>query len=181
MALTRFRPRLPPEYIRDIEQEHLPGDKRRLTEIGKLSLSRTVAATALTSVANELLDAVESGWSDDVRDSVTETIVRGVLKKVHTHLRGERWKHFVSPVLSVVTALPKAELASMAESLVNLTSMKRHVSSVSETVGGPIDVALISKGDGFVWIKRKHYFDKDLNYHFFANYFRGGGMDEATQ
>ena len=42
-----------------------------------------------------------------------------------------------------------------------------------ETVGGPIDVAVISKGDGFVWVKRKHYFPADLNNHFFRNYFRG--------
>jgi hypothetical protein len=41
-----------------------------------------------------------------------------------------------------------------------------------ETVGGPIDVAVISKGDGFVWIKRKHYFVPELNHHFFANYFK---------
>jgi hypothetical protein len=39
-----------------------------------------------------------------------------------------------------------------------------------ETVGGPIDVAVISKGDGFVWIKRKHYFERDLNPHFFRNH-----------
>jgi hypothetical protein len=39
-------------------------------------------------------------------------------------------------------------------------------------VGGPIDVAVISKGDGFVWIKRKHYFKPELNPGFFANYFR---------
>jgi len=40
----------------------------------------------------------------------------------------------------------------------------------SESVGGPIDVALISKGDGFVWIERKHYFRAELNHHFFADY-----------
>jgi hypothetical protein len=50
----------------------------------------------------------------------------------------------------------------------------------SETVGGPVDVALISKGDGFIWIKRKHYFKAELNPQFFANYYRGGG-DERTQ
>ena len=42
----------------------------------------------------------------------------------------------------------------------------------AETVGGPIDVAVISKGDGFIWIKRKHYFEGDMNPQFFANYFR---------
>lgn len=39
------------------------------------------------------------------------------------------------------------------------------------TVGGPIDVAIISKGDGFIWIKRKHYFKKELNPQFFEGYF----------
>jgi hypothetical protein len=46
---------------------------------------------------------------------------------------------------------------------VALTSLKRRVSSDAETVGGAIDVALISKGDGFVWIKRKYYFPEQLN------------------
>jgi hypothetical protein len=68
--------------------------------------------------------------------------------------------------------LPKDELAAMAESLVNLTSFKRKVTMESETVGGPIDVAVISKGDGFIWIKRKHYFKAELNPQFFANYYR---------
>lgn len=59
----------------------------------------------------------------------------------------------------------------MAEALVHLTSLKRRISMDDETVGGPIDVAVISRGDGMVWIKRKHYFDKEMNHHFFANYF----------
>jgi hypothetical protein len=78
----------------------------------------------------------------------------------------------VNPILSTVAVLPMDELASMAESLVNLTSFKRRVTLVAETVGGPIDVAVISRGDGFVWIKRKHYFEAIANPHFFKNYYR---------
>ena len=37
------------------------------------------------------------------------------------------------------------------------------VTTSAESVSGPIDVAVISKGDGFVWIKRKQYFDPQLN------------------
>jgi len=59
--------------------------------------------------------------------------------------------------------LPKDELAAVAEALVNLTVFKRRVSMDVETVGGPVDVAVLSKGDGFVWIKRKHYFRPELN------------------
>ena len=43
------------------------------------------------------------------------------------------------------------------------------MSHTAETVGGPIDVALIiSKGDGLIWIKRKHYFSPELNPQFTA-------------
>ncbi|HUH79526.1 MAG TPA: hypothetical protein VLY83_06485 [Methanoregula sp.] len=69
----------------------------------------------------------------------------------------------VIPIINVVISLPRTELAAMAESLVNLTSLKRKVSLQAETVGGPVDVAVISKRDGFVWIKKKQYFRAELN------------------
>ena len=87
---------------------------------------------------------------------------------------------FVSPVLEIVRHLPKEELASMAEALVNLTSLKRRVSKEEETVGGPIDVAVISKGDGFIWIKRKHYFDPSLNRDYFERRSPRHTPQEAT-
>jgi hypothetical protein len=83
-----------------------------------------------------------------------------------------RRDNFSLPIVRMVAMLPKDELPHLAESLVALTSLKRHVSSDAETVGGPVDVALISKGDGFIWIERKHYFRAELNPHFSANYRR---------
>ena len=71
--------------------------------------------------------------------------------------------NYIEPTMNSVQYLPKDELAEMAEALINLTSLKRRVSFDQETVGGPVDVAVISKGDGFVWIKRKDYFDLKLN------------------
>jgi hypothetical protein len=84
--------------------------------------------------------------------------------------------NFIDPIIEIVAVLPKDELAAMAESFVNLTSFKRKMSAEQETVGGPIDVAVISRGDGFVWIKRKHYFDPKLNPGFLANYYREGNV-----
>ncbi|EJL6393198.1 hypothetical protein NMR99_000177 [Vibrio navarrensis] len=72
-------------------------------------------------------------------------------------------ENHINKVLRMVEHLPKNELAYMAESMVNLTAFKRKVSNESDSVGGPIDVAVISKGDGLVWIKRKHYFPQELN------------------
>lgn len=73
----------------------------------------------------------------------------------------------VTKMLSMLDSLGKVDLAYMAESLIDITAFKRKITNDHETVGGPVDVAVISKGDGFVWIKRKHYFPKELNTSFF--------------
>jgi hypothetical protein len=73
-----------------------------------------------------------------------------------------RRMNHVDPIITAVSFLPKADMAAMAESLVSMTLFKGAISvNIENTAGGPIDVAVISKGDGFVWIKRKHYFTQD--------------------
>ena len=71
------------------------------------------------------------------------------------------------PLRRVIGSLPTDELAELAETLVMLESLKEKVTSPSESVGGPIDVAIITKHEGFVWAKRKLYFDPKLNSRFF--------------
>lgn len=95
-----------------------------------------------------------------------------VFQEYEDQLGGFQQEQNIEPILSIVAMLPKDELAAMAESLVNLASFKRRVTDEEETVGGPIDVAVISRGDGFIWIKRKHYFTPELNPQFLANYYR---------
>ena len=103
-----------------------------------------------------------------------------IARNTANEMRDFRDMEFAQPVVGIVSALPKSELAAMAESLVNLTSFRRHVTPDAETVSGPIDVAVISRGDGFVWIKRKHYFQAELNPNFLANYYREVADDEGA-
>jgi hypothetical protein len=105
---------------------------------------------------------------DDKKRSTEETqqkkdneiIVGELLKEFFGKYRAKR---FVQPVMRTVSALPKEEMALMAKAIVELTALRRKIASNLESVGGEIDVAIISKGDGFVWINRKHYFDIPLN------------------
>ncbi len=97
---------------------------------------------------------------------------RQAIDEFETRIRRNERQMFVDPIVRTVQSLPKTELASMAESLVSLTSIKRKVSDERETVAGPIDVAVITKGDGFIWLKRKHYFSPELNHHHRDLYFR---------
>lgn len=78
--------------------------------------------------------------------------------------------HYIDSLIETVSYLSKEDLADMAESLVRMTCIKRRITSTQETVGGPVDVAVVTKGDGFIWMKRKHYFDAQLNPQFFERY-----------
>jgi hypothetical protein len=73
------------------------------------------------------------------------------------------------PLNRVIANLPVNELAELAETLVYIESLKERVTTPEESVSGPIDVAVISKHDGFIWIKRKHYFKPELNHRYFLN------------
>lgn len=141
----------------------------------------------LTEIFNKYPDVLFQGVS--LKDEEKRKEILGNLTKTSIDLFSDfkakikqyRIEHHIIPIVNIVSVLPKDELAAMAEALVNLTSFKRKITMDAETVGGPIDVAIISKGDGFIWIKRKHYFKPELNPHFFENYFiEGVQHDEAS-
>lgn len=84
-----------------------------------------------------------------------------------SHMNQYIQEKYIDQLVQTVSYLSKEDLADMAESLVRMTSLKRHITSEEESVGGAVDVAVITKGDGFIWIKRKHYFEAELNPHYF--------------
>jgi hypothetical protein len=58
-----------------------------------------------------------------------------------------------TPIIRALHTLPRTELAETAASLVKLNSFQQKVMQQPETVGGPVDVALISLSEGFVLIR----------------------------
>lgn len=78
---------------------------------------------------------------------------------------------YTDSLLDTIVSLDKEDMSNMAESFVSLTSLVRRMSPGEETVGGPVDVVFVSKGDGLIWMKRKHYFKPELNNQFFTNYY----------
>jgi hypothetical protein len=80
---------------------------------------------------------------------------------ISEYMRDEVLRRYDQPFMTSVSALPRQDLAKMAEALVALTAfLMRMNAETDETVAEPIDVAVLSKGDGFVWVK-----DKDLIQH----------------
>ena len=122
-------------------------------------------STLLTGYIDQVADALpelDSPQREQFREQVA-AVCKEQLAQLEKGFNEYREDRHVDPIMSMISALPKDELARVAEALVNLTSFKRRVSEQAETVAEPIDVAVISRGDGFVWVKRKHYFPASLN------------------
>jgi len=114
----------------------------------------------LNSATETILDALDGKDSQKrrfIREN--ESLMSELIEGVENHLDEE----YKDPVEMAIQFLSKGEIASLAESIIDITSLRRRVSMDPETVGGPTDVVIISRGEGFIWIKRKHYFSTELN------------------
>jgi hypothetical protein len=63
----------------------------------------------------------------------------------------------------VLPAMPLQDAIDLGEFLVDLTIKFSRFMPGAPTVGGPIEIAAISKHEGFRWVKRKYYFGRELN------------------
>lgn len=174
---TKLIPRPPSVISVENEAAIVPLAQREMTESfieGIDSRHRDYVEDAVRTFVEGIPDAVDrflGGVSPNQR-GVLRRALRKELTQLSERLHQYRLRNYVGPILDAVQFLDKQELAMMAESIVSLAAMKQKVTLTTESVGGPIDVAVISKNDGFIWISRKHYFDPSLNPFFKENYLR---------
>ncbi|MCD8290589.1 MAG: hypothetical protein LUC91_03700 [Prevotella sp.] len=126
--------------------------------------------TAFSASITSILDTTPS--TSLVSEAVKRLNLKSIINDITTQINKEMRETYTNPLLNTVISLDKEDMANMAESFISLTSLVRRMQPGEETVGGPVDVAVISKGDGFVWINRKYYFKPELNPSFFSNYFK---------
>lgn len=125
---------------------------------------------SLSGAITNILD--ENPSTSVVSAAVKSLDIDSIIKEITMQINKKMRETYTDPLLNTVVSLDKEDMANMAESFISLTSLVRRMQPGEETVGGPVDVAVISKGDGFVWINRKHYFKPELNASFFSNYFK---------
>ena len=102
-------------------------------------------------IGQEVSNLLEENNLEDKKQNLFETI-----SKVQQ-------EYYIKPIYDLIAMQPIDEMAFTAKTFIELTSFKRKIVNTLETVGGPVDVLAISKGDGPIWIERKHYFNIDDN------------------
>lgn len=126
--------------------------------------SQTLVREAIEESAKLVLSPI---LNDQVKLDAAMLTLAPDFDKLSNGLKGKRDRYtedfYTQEVQDMVKLMPKEEMANLAESLIDITSLKRKVTRDRETVGGEVDVAVISKAEGLVWVKRKHYFPPELN------------------
>lgn len=120
------------EKLDDITSETLSNTKERIAQTLKES---GVSEDIVTKVMELDLDEEQKQHDDQIYDFIQQEYVEGLMDTVEN--------------------FGIMDMANMAESLVAMTSLQRHMTSAEETVGGPVEVAALTKENGFTWIKHQ--------------------------
>lgn len=62
-----------------------------------------------------------------------------------------------------VPAMPIQDAIDLVKFLADISVNSSKFVPGPQVIGGPIDIAVITKHEGFKWIQRKHYYDNNLN------------------
>ena len=117
----------------------------------------------LISKLNELIP----DGNPKLDDAIQATINQYYPQIENTYLSNSNNRSFnsyIKPLVDSIGALDKLDLAEFAENIIKVTEIRKNIiTDQLNTVGGPIDVLVITKGDGLVWMKRKQYIDLSIN------------------
>jgi len=97
------------------------------------------------------LPGMESSARETIRDRFQRDFVPKYMESFHRMMAEYQQQAFINPVLRVLEIAARNELAETASQLVSLNIFKKRIMAHRETVGGAVDVAVISRENGFQW------------------------------
>jgi|Deesub1362A_J573_1020465.scaffolds.fasta_scaffold00354_19 hypothetical protein len=106
----------------------------------------------------EIISRIVKGYSPMISEvllelGIPEDALEDVLKYLEENLE----------VFLVHPAMPIQDAIDLADFLVDTAIKFARFRPGAPSIGGPIEIAAISKHEGFKWVKRKHYYSRELN------------------
>jgi len=97
----------------------------------------------------------DAAQRDSVRERFQRDFVPRYFAAFHHMIAEYQQQAFINPILRVMEIAGRDELAATARDLVTLNIFKKRIMAQKETVGGAVDVAVISRDGGFLWTSKK--------------------------
>jgi hypothetical protein len=114
------------------------------------------------TMMNVLVEKVVSAFPEadaskraNVMQNFQQDFVPRYLQSFHMMMAQYQQSAFVNPILRVLEIASRKELGDTARELVGLNIFKKRIMAQKETVGGAIDVAVISRDGGFQWASKQ--------------------------
>jgi hypothetical protein len=101
-------------------------------------------------VISRLIEEDDESTSKAVEEHLDQQI-----EKLRSAFSEKSENDWVTPFTSTLAGLPIASLAKMAESLIELQILRQSSQGVQDTVGGPVDVAVVTRERGVEWFRHK--------------------------
>ena len=115
-----------------------------------LKLSSNLVTDVVRRAPN-LTDAQRNALHKDYSENNLGVALREFFRAVDSY----QYAVHTRPIFRAISTLPKKELGETAASLIKLNSFQQKVMNSIETVGGPIDVAVITRNGGLEWTREK--------------------------
>jgi len=148
----------------DVIDRLLKGADNRFVDWTKEFIRKNIEGTFERSFARAKLKVIRSDGKEVPPKEIGGFLGMLMESLFESKMANELAQEFQRNFNATIALMPKQDLVELAEALVSITAIERKASSEGGAqVGGPIDVALITRAEGFVWIKRKHHFSADLN------------------
>jgi hypothetical protein len=112
----------------------------------------------LHSIVDQVVGAfpqTDAAQREDIRRRFQGELVPQYLDAFRGMIGDYQQQAYINPVLRVLEIAARNELAETAKELVSLNVFKKRIMAQKQTVGGAIDVAVISREGGFQWFTKQ--------------------------
>jgi hypothetical protein len=111
----------------------------------------------LHSIVDQVIGAIPGAEAqrEEVRKRFQSDLVPQYLDAFRGMIGDYQQQAYINPVLRVLEIAARSELAETARELVSLNVFKKRIMAQKQTVGGAIDVAVISREGGFQWFTKQ--------------------------
>ena len=118
----------------------------------------------LNTAKQKMMDTfAKVGITEEQAAKLKEMDFEDLSQKFRDEMKTYMQETFVDGIIDAVDSFNIEDMVKMAESLISITNLQRHFSSSEESVGGPVDVAVITKSEGFIWVNHKQWFQQEMN------------------
>ena len=107
-----------------------------------------------SALESDVIANLIQGDDEAVEGAVEERLEKQI-EKLRSAFYEKSEKDWVDPFTSTLAGLPITSLAKMAESLIELQILRQSSQAVQDTVGGPVDVAVVTRERGVEWFRHK--------------------------